>query len=147
MTNVFRRVIVGMFTAMLVSLYLSVGQKGNKHSLRARVTYRGIYAARTIHTEPAELSGPSLNEGMFHATVKPDTFHVKMTLYLTCWIQKLMIHFLLLQIMYLWHLSKWIPVDRTFHMMFCTVLGERDQLRVQRVPCTTNFQHLDRNFT
>lgn len=40
MTNVFRRVIVGMFTAMLLSLYLSVGQKGNKHCLRGCVTYR-----------------------------------------------------------------------------------------------------------
>jgi len=50
MTNVFRRAIVGMFTAMLVSLYLSMGQKGNKHCLRACVTYRGEFIQPSLYT-------------------------------------------------------------------------------------------------
>lgn len=146
MTNVFRRVIVGMFIAMLVSLYLSVGQKGNKHSLRACVTWRGEFmhqdythiACRASRPSPGGGNTPCCSESLMLAVLEWHLIH---------WIQKLMANFLSLQIMYLWHLSKWIPVDHTFHMTFCTVLGERDQLRVQRVPCTTNFQHLDRNFT
>lgn len=50
MTNVFRGAVVGMFTAMLVSLCLPVGHKGNKHSLRAGVTYGGEFVQARQHT-------------------------------------------------------------------------------------------------
>lgn len=69
MTNVFRRAIVGMFTAMLVSLCLSVGQKGNKHCLRACVTYRGEFM-RSAYTHMACRAFRLSPEGMFHAIVR-----------------------------------------------------------------------------
>lgn len=151
MTNVFTRVIVGKFAAILVSLSLSVGCKGNKSCFKVcdlcgtnELLCTNFCICTGVHLA-CRSSVSFTNERTLLAIMKVCcwTWHLLSLLVKKGW----WLDILPFQITYLWHPSKWIPVDRTFRMMFCTALGKRDRLRVQKVPCTTDFQHLDRNCT